>query len=541
MRNVLLIAIALLVAALATAPAAPLFDPDEGYYPATAAESVDRGAGWDLRLNGESRWDKPFLPYGLIEASFAVFGRSAATARIPSAVQGALLVLIAGACVLRLAGAGAALWTAAVLATTVGIQIFARVAHPEIGVVLGIATTELLFVVWLTTDPQHRRWWIAAGLGAATGYGVLAKGPVAVALPVLMAIAILPVIWTRIRTGWRDAIIASVCAAAVALPWYVAMTVRHGSTFLYEAVWRQNVGRYSGDAFRHDAPVWFYVLPTIIALLPWSVFLAGAIRRVEWRDRSTVGTLKLAMAAAAGTAFLFYSASASKLPHYVLVLMPPLAVLIGLHLDDVSTGRRPGRRAIVATAVTLLVIGVALAVAPLVVGRLIPVQAVIGGAAIDDPAMTRLLSLAVWPTAAATIAGAVALWWVRGTRSLVAIAITGALLVPVLLLGARPLLSLAYPWNRIGLHTASEPGPLWLVGPRAPSLTFYAGRSVTRIAPDEVFRRPVCEAGAWIVADAEWLAGPQPRMICPELEFRIVEREAPLALARMIPVAAGDR
>ena len=66
---------------------------DEGYYPATAAESVDAGRAWDPQFNGESRWDKPILPYGLIEASFAAFGRSPTAARVPSAVQAALLVL----------------------------------------------------------------------------------------------------------------------------------------------------------------------------------------------------------------------------------------------------------------------------------------------------------------------------------------------------------------------------------------------------------------------------------------------------------------
>lgn len=42
-----------------SAPLMPLFDPDEGYYPATAVESVDSGDYWDLRFNGAPRWDKP--------------------------------------------------------------------------------------------------------------------------------------------------------------------------------------------------------------------------------------------------------------------------------------------------------------------------------------------------------------------------------------------------------------------------------------------------------------------------------------------------
>src|SRR5215510_12769457 len=151
-HTIALAAAALFIGAMITAPVSPLFDPDEGYYPGTAAESVEAGRGWDPRFNGSPRWDKPILTYALIQACFAAFGRSAGAARVPSAVQGALLVLVVGLAVRRLAGTRAAGLSAMVVATTLGPQIFARVAHPELGVVLMITTTELLAVTWLTTS-----------------------------------------------------------------------------------------------------------------------------------------------------------------------------------------------------------------------------------------------------------------------------------------------------------------------------------------------------------------------------------------------------
>ena len=56
-----IVLVALLVATLAAvcAPLSPLFDPDEGYYPATAAETLRSGTFWDLRFNEAPRWDKP--------------------------------------------------------------------------------------------------------------------------------------------------------------------------------------------------------------------------------------------------------------------------------------------------------------------------------------------------------------------------------------------------------------------------------------------------------------------------------------------------
>jgi hypothetical protein len=56
--------------------------------------------------------------------------------------------------------------------------------------------------------------------------------------------------------------------------------------------------------------------------------------------------------------------------------------------------------------------------------------------------------------------------------------------VPVLILAAaRPILTGMYPWEVFGRAIAARPGPVWLVGRRAPSLTFYAGRPVLT-APD---------------------------------------------------------
>ena len=150
--SIALIALAVSLLAGASAPLAPLFDPDEGYYPATAAETLRGGTFWDLSFNGEPRWEKPVLSYALIEASFVTFGESATAARIPSAIEAGLLILIVGALVTRLAGARAGVVSAITVGTTVGISIFSRAAHPELALVLCVIATELLICVWLSTS-----------------------------------------------------------------------------------------------------------------------------------------------------------------------------------------------------------------------------------------------------------------------------------------------------------------------------------------------------------------------------------------------------
>jgi hypothetical protein len=61
-----------------------------------------------------------------------------------------------------------------------------------------------------------------------------------------------------------------------------------------------------------------------------------------------------------------------------------------------------------------------------------------------------------------------------------------------------------YPWEAIGNRVEARYGPVWLMGRRAPSLTFYAHDDV-HVAPNvpalerELLRQPHC----WLVVTSE--------------------------------------
>lgn len=527
----------LFAAALLTARTTPLFDPDEGYYPATAAESVDAGRPWDPQFNGAPRWDKPILTYALIEGSFAVFGRNVFAARLPSAVEGAILVLIVGLVVSRVAGDSAAGWSAAALAVTVGVQAFSRVAHPEIGVVLAITAAELLLVIYLVTQEPRIRRRTAALIGVALGYGLLDKGPVAVVLPALT----LPVAWVLIRgwrlpsrRGWIDGATALAVALAIAIPWYVAMVVRHGEPFLAEAVWRHNVSRYSRADLGHRASVFALVVPTLLFMLPWTAFLPAAVRSVRRSDRSPAGILRIVMACGAATAFVFYSLSASKLPHYALACVPPLTVLVGLHIDrmlawDPFRAKHEFR----ATALIYFALAVALVVLPWLVGSRFTAKELFGGSPERGGEIRRMLELACWSVAAIAAVYAASLLAVSPRRRFTLLVSLGAVLPLALLLAATPLLHDAYPWDQLGGRIRGTMLPVWMVGPRAPSLTFFSGRPVARVTEAELSEILSVGTEGWIIVDRGWLHRAIADGRFPESQVEIREESGSMALAHV--------
>jgi len=511
----LIAAIGLVVASLATASRIPLFDPDEGFYPATAAESVASGDWWDLRFNGEARWDKPVLAYALIEGSFALFGKGAVAARLPSALEAAALVLLLSAILSKLAGARAGACAAVVLTSSLGLQIFGRAAHPEIAVVLSIGVTEMLLIWWLVSSPDEKPAGLSVLIGLSLGYGLLAKGPVAVVVPLIGALCAAPFV-TSLRHRWTEAIgdaaVAGAVGITIAAPWYVAMTWRHGMTFLATSVWAQNVGRYTGG-IRHGQSALMFAAATLVGLMPWTGVLPAAlagIRRPRGDRRRAVRFTAAVMALAS---LLFYASSASKLASYSLALLPPLAVVIGLYLDQllyvnrpIDASRRQVSLAFVSTAVVLMAMAVALFALPSM-PTLLRTRDVIGGVPAAE-AGSAFTSTGLW-VGAVLLIGAALVFFLPNRGRIAALYGVGIAAPLVALIALGPILDDAYPWRRFGQEIARAPASAWIQNYRASSLTFWAGQPITRVSGDEELEALLASTGkGWVILGADWAEKP---------------------------------
>ncbi len=169
-----------------------------------------------------------------------------------------------------------------------------------------------------------------AGAGVLLGLGVLAKGPVAplVVLPAMLAVAVV----RRRGADWGRLGTVLVAAVAVALPWHLALASR-GLWHEFSAVFlgRQVLSR-AVSAWGIGAPWWFYVPALLLAAFPWGTHLVLAVRDQwrrlagsSWRDAAPVAEV-----AAVVVPLLAFSIATNKLPHYLLPLIPWLAVWLGL-------------------------------------------------------------------------------------------------------------------------------------------------------------------------------------------------------------------
>jgi hypothetical protein len=154
------------------------------------------------------------------------------------------------------------------------------------------------------------------------------------------------------------------------------------------------------------------------------------------------------MLASAASAFAFYSLSRSKLPSYALVCVPPLAVLVGLLLDE-DFDRHTAMTTTARRTAALLGLGtVALLAAPFVADQFLTMRQLLGAIRPLTDDLGTLLPAMTIPLASVTGITALALLIMRSPqRRVAAIAAVGALAPILVLAGSRPVLTAMYPWE----------------------------------------------------------------------------------------------
>jgi 4-amino-4-deoxy-L-arabinose transferase-like glycosyltransferase len=327
--------------------AVPLLGPDEPRYAEVAREMFARGDWVTPTLGGHVWFEKPALAYWMMMAAYHLFGVTEFAARTGSALAGVLTVLTVGWVARRaesesgesLRGFG---FTCAVIAaSTLGLLAFARAASFDVILTATVAASLACFYGSEVERDDARRRVYLVGFYALVGVSLLAKGLVGVVIPagVVLLYFLLRREWPRpLRLGvvWGTPL-----AVMVAALWYAPVIASNGWPFVQQFFVEHHFARYVSDKYHHAQPFYFFV-PVILALaLPWTLFLAGEILRLrETRARADDATNKMVVLALAWLMLpvLFFSASESKLPGYVLPALPGAMLLAGLRVHGYLRG-----------------------------------------------------------------------------------------------------------------------------------------------------------------------------------------------------------
>ena len=326
----------LIAAALLLVPAlglAPLFDVDEGAFGEATREMLASGDWLSTTLNGAPRFDKPILIYWLQAASVGAFGLNEFALRLPSALAALAWIAAIG----RFASSRLDVETGAlaawIAATCVGVTVIAHAATAD--ALLNALLAAAMLDAWRHLEDGDR-----AALRRMTvwiGLGVLTKGPIAALIPVAVTL-LYALLSGRVRDWGKAAFdpVGGLLLAAIVAPWYGYALYRHGYAFVEGFFVKHNLQRFSGTLEGHSGSLAYYVVAVPLLLLPWTGLLGPALRaaREDWR-RGLPRYLWLWF----GFVFVFFSASGTKLPHYVLYGLTPLFILIALHRAEAGAAK----------------------------------------------------------------------------------------------------------------------------------------------------------------------------------------------------------
>jgi 4-amino-4-deoxy-L-arabinose transferase-like glycosyltransferase len=320
----------------------PFIGPDEPRYAQVAREMFLRRDWITPTLGGYLWFEKPALLYWLTIVAFKLFGISEWSARAVGAICGLLTVAAVYWIGTRTSDknqqAGAiGFWCALVAGTSGGLIAFSRAVSFDIVVTMTIAwALAFFFAAELEADESLRRRWLV-GLYFAIGLSLIAKGLVGLVIP----IGVIGVYYTLCgKAPARDlrpsALWGIPLALIVAASWYAPMFWKHGTLFFDEFIIKHHFERFATNKYHHPGRIYYYLLILPLLALPWSALLVDGLlqaRKTFWKGSDDrVNRLQTFALAWILFPLIFFSLSRSKLPGYILPVLPAVALLAGSRL-----------------------------------------------------------------------------------------------------------------------------------------------------------------------------------------------------------------
>lgn len=315
-------------------------DRDEPRFAQASKQMLETGDFVDIRFQDEARHKKPVGIYWLQSATVSI-GKALGVSdplrqiwlyRIPSLMGAIALVLLTYWAALAFLSREGAMLAALMMVASVLLGVEARLAKTDAVLgALSIAAMGFLARSYLHSKAPG----IAPGLNSrhlvlfwmVIGAAVLIKGPIT---PLVAALAIVALAIRDRGAGWLRGLKPLQglgIVALIVLPWFVMILMKSGWGFIEESLGKDMLAKVGSAQEKHGAPPGTYLGVFWVTFWP-AAPLALLAAAFAWRERRDDGVAFLL--AWIIPFWLILEAVPTKLPHYVLPVLPAIAILIML-------------------------------------------------------------------------------------------------------------------------------------------------------------------------------------------------------------------
>ena len=309
--------------------ASSIWDGSEAFYAETPREMLVSGDWLSPYFNFEPRVNKPPLTYWAVAVSYKIFGVNEFAVRLPGALAALGVMLFSWGAAWSFYGPRAALFAAAVAATTPRVFILER--RLPIDILLLFFLTGTLFFLLRASVKNNAVYWRCAFVFAALGF--MTKGPIAAIIPAGAFLA-----WMLYAGKFRLFPVIRLFEGAaiflcITLPWYVLSYHARGWEYIAPFFLRDNLGRFASESFGPSRGFFYYIPVWFSDFFPWS-FIGPAALYSEirsfgrtFRERLSDVSFGLPFFWCA-LIFLLFSFSKNKQEYYIAPMYPAAAILI---------------------------------------------------------------------------------------------------------------------------------------------------------------------------------------------------------------------
>jgi 4-amino-4-deoxy-L-arabinose transferase-like glycosyltransferase len=249
--------------------------------------------------------------------------------RLPSLFGAVGAVLLTYWTALAFVTRRSALLAAGMMAASIIVGVEARFATTDAMLLLtctaAMGALARIYLARRRQPDQPVDWRMPALLWTAAAGGVLLKGPL---ILMFIAVAVITLSIADKSWGWAKALrpIPGIAwMLLLVLPWFVAIVMKSGDSFFVQALGHDMLDKVVTGQEAHGAPPGTYLLLFFLTFWPGSVLAAPAAPAV-WRARRELGARFLL--AWLVPSWILFEAAMTKLPHYVMPLYPAIAILI---------------------------------------------------------------------------------------------------------------------------------------------------------------------------------------------------------------------